>query len=179
MWLQGCTRQAVRRPSTRHYLGNRNSPDGSPGRNLHDRRIHVDALGYAISVTNGAVTLSASNTCYYPNPSFSGLNAVYCSQDGPQTATVTADLGDASGTATVENVLFELIRQSDNTVIDSQSGTGDASNFNPSTLPDGHYTLRVTFDAINSGIHPGCLQAIEEDFEVRRVGCGTFPWSGN
>ncbi|MBK8491379.1 MAG: hypothetical protein IPL49_10940 [Saprospirales bacterium] len=127
--------------------------------------IHVDALGYAISVTNGSVTLSASNTCYYPNPSLSGLSAVYCSQASPQTATVTADLGDDSGTATVEDMLFELIRQSDNTVIDSQSGTDDTFDFNPSTLPDGHYTLRVTFDAtFNSGIHPGCLQAIESHY---------------
>ncbi|MBK8491880.1 MAG: hypothetical protein IPL49_13570 [Saprospirales bacterium] len=141
---------------------------------------HIDAQGYSITITNGSETLSISNTCYYPNPSLSGLNAVYCSQDVQQTATVTADLGDASGTATVENVLFELIRQSDNTVIGSQSGASDTYNFDPSTLPGGHYTLRVTFDAAYDAIiHPGCVQEIEEDFEVRSVGCGTFPWSGN
>ncbi|MDV7390614.1 hypothetical protein RZS08_04635, partial [Arthrospira platensis SPKY1] len=95
--------------------------------------VHVDALGYSISVTNGSVTLSISNTCYYPNPSLSGLNELYCSQDGPQTASVTADLGDASGTATVENILFQLIRQSDNAVVASQSGSSDTFNFDPST----------------------------------------------
>ncbi|MDV7399463.1 hypothetical protein RZS08_49075, partial [Arthrospira platensis SPKY1] len=108
-----------------------------------------------------------------PNPSLSGLSALYCSQDGPQTATVTADLGDASGTATVENVLFELIRQSDNTVIDTQSGTSDTYNFDPSTLPAGMYKIRVIFDAdFDAAIHPGCIQEVEEEFEVRRIGCG-------
>jgi hypothetical protein len=142
--------------------------------------IHVDALGYSISVTNGSETLSISNTCYYPNPSLSGLSATYCSQDGPQVASVTADLGDASGTATVENILFELIRQSDNAVVATQSGLSATFNFDPSTLPQGLYTLRATFDAAyDAAIHPGCVQEVEEEFEVRRVGCGNFPWGGN
>lgn len=142
--------------------------------------VHVDALGYSISVTNGSTTLSISNTCYYPNPSLSGLSAQYCSQDGVQVATVTADLGDASGTATVENILFELIRQSDNAVVSSQSGLSDTFNFDPSALPDGQYTLRATFDAdYNAAIHPGCVQEVEAEFEVRKVGCGEFPWGGN
>lgn len=152
---------------------------GNPGSYLLNG-VHVDALGYSISVTNGSVTLSVSNTCYYPNPSLSGLNALYCSQDGPQAAIVTADLGDASGTATVENILFELIRQSDNAVVASQSGLSDTFNFDPSTLAPGHYTLRATFDAAyDAAIHPGCVQEVEEEFEVRKVGCGTFPWDGN
>jgi hypothetical protein len=142
--------------------------------------IHVDALGYSISVTNGSVTLSISNTCYYPNPSLSGLSAQYCSENGPQSATVTADLGDNSGMATVENILFELIRQSDNAVVGSQSGLSNTFNFDPSTLPQGHYTLRATFNAAyDAAIHPGCVQEVEESFEVRKVGCGTFPWGGN
>ncbi|MBK6622571.1 MAG: DUF5011 domain-containing protein [Saprospirales bacterium] len=141
---------------------------------------HIDALGYSISVTNGSVTLSTSNTCYYPNPSLSGLNDVYCSQDGAQVATVSAQLGDGSGPATVENILFELIRQSDNTVVASQSGVANTFNFNPAALAQGHYTLRVTFDGADDGVgHPGCEQAVEEDFEVRKVGCGVFPWNGN
>lgn len=137
---------------------------------------HVEALGYSISVTNGSVTLSISNTCYYPNPAFSGLNAVYCSQDGPQAVTVSAQLGDGSGPATVENILFELIRQSDNAVVATQSGTGTTFNFDPSTLAQGFYTLRATFDAAGT---PGCAQPIEAEFEVRKVGCGNFPWNGN
>ncbi|MCB9283531.1 MAG: lamin tail domain-containing protein [Lewinellaceae bacterium] len=141
---------------------------------------HVDAQGYSVTVTNGTETLSISNTCYYPNPSLSGLDPLYCSLDGPQTATVTAQLGDNSGAATIENILFELVRQSDNSVVDSQSGTGDTYNFDPSTLSDGHYTIRATFDAAyDADIHPGCVQEVEEAFEVRRVGCGAFPWEGN
>jgi hypothetical protein len=137
---------------------------------------HVDAQGYSISVTNGSVTLSTSNTCYYPNPAFSGLNAVYCSQDGPQAVTVSAQLGDGSGPAPVENILFELIRQSDNAVVATQSGVGTTFNFDPSTLAQGFYTLRATFDAAGT---PGCAQPIEAEFEVRKVGCGNFPWNGN
>jgi hypothetical protein len=152
---------------------------GNPGSYLLDG-VHIDALGYSISVTNGSVTLSTSNTCYYPNPSLSGLSATYCSQDGPQVASVTADLGDASGTATVENILFELIRQSDNAVVATQSGLSATFNFDPSTLPQGLYTLRATFDAAyDAAIHPGCVQEVEEEFEVKRVGCGSFPWGGN
>jgi hypothetical protein len=142
--------------------------------------VHVDAQGYSIEVTNGTTNLSISNTCYYPNPGLSGLSALYCSQDGPQAVAVMADLGDVSGTATVENILFELIRQSDNTVIGSQSGLSDTFNFDPSTLPQGQYILRATFDAAyDAAIHPGCVQEVEEEFEVRKVGCGSFPWGGN
>ncbi|MCB9283533.1 MAG: HYR domain-containing protein [Lewinellaceae bacterium] len=142
--------------------------------------IHVDASGYSIMVTNGSVSRSASNTCYYPDPALSGLNAVYCSQDGPQVATVTAQLGDASGTATIESITFELIRQSDNMILDTQTGLSDTYNFDPSSLSDGQYILRAIFDAdYDAAIHPGCVQEVEEEFEVRKVGCGTFPWDGN
>ncbi|MBK7408014.1 MAG: hypothetical protein IPJ40_07990 [Saprospirales bacterium] len=125
---------------------------------------HIDALGYSISVTNGSVTLSTSNTCYYPNPSLSGLDDVYCSQSGPQTVTVTAQLGDGSGPVTGESILFELIRQSDNSTVATQSDGTNTFDFDPALLAQGHYTLRVTFDAAGD---PGCAQPIEAEFEVR------------
>ncbi|MBK7337313.1 MAG: hypothetical protein IPJ00_14615 [Saprospirales bacterium] len=138
--------------------------------------IHVDGLGYSITVTNGTLQLSTSNICYYPNPEINGLDAVYCNQDGPQSVTASAQLGDNSGPAPVESILFEVIRQSDNVVVASQSGVGDTFNFNPASLLQGQYILRVSFDEAGS---PGCVQSIEEEFEVRNVGCGNFPWDGN
>ena len=142
--------------------------------------IHIDAQGYSITVTNGTQTLSISNTCYYPNPGLVGLNALYCSQDGPQTVTVTAQLGDGSGPASIESIQFDLIRQSDNSVVDTQTGTSNVFSFDPAALSTGYYTLRVIFDAGDDGAgHPGCEQVIEGYFEVRQVGCGTFPWDGN
>jgi peroxiredoxin len=141
---------------------------------------HVDAQGYSISVTNGSVTLSASNTCYYPNPSLSGLNAVYCSQDGPQAVSASALLGDNSGPATAEVITFQLIRLSDNAQVGYQSGAITTFNFDPAALAQGFYKLILIFDADDDGAgHPGCVQRIEESFEVRKVGCGNFPWNGN
>jgi hypothetical protein len=141
---------------------------------------HVDAQGYSISVTNGSVTLSASNTCYYPNPSLGGLNAVYCSQDGPQAVSASALLGDNSGPATAEVITFQLIRLSDNAQVGYQSGAITTFGFDPAALAQGFYKLILTFDADDDGAgHPGCVQRIEESFEVRKVGCGNFPWNGN
>lgn len=141
---------------------------------------HVDAEGYSIQVTNGLVTLSISNTCYYPNPSIGGLNAIVCSNKGPQIATVTAQLGGEYGAAPVESILFELIRQDDDIIIDFQLSQSDTYFFDPSTLDSGDYALRVTFEAADGGSgHPGCKQTLEKNFEVRAVGCGGFPWDGN
>ncbi|MBK7408021.1 MAG: DUF1566 domain-containing protein [Saprospirales bacterium] len=91
-------------------------------------------------------------------------------------AMVTAQLGDGSGPATVENILFELFLAGNNTPVATQSGIANTFNFNPAALAQGHYTLRVTFDAAGN---PGCVQPIEAEFEVRKVGCGNFPWNGS
>ncbi|MBK6903465.1 MAG: hypothetical protein IPH04_11865 [Saprospirales bacterium] len=93
---------------------------------------------------------------------------------------MTAQLGDGSGPATIESITFDLIRQSDNAVVSTQTGGSNTFNFDPSMLAQGNYTLRATFDAADDGAgHTGCEQAVEEDFEVRKVGCGEFPWDGN
>ncbi|MGB4847756.1 MAG: HYR domain-containing protein, partial [Saprospiraceae bacterium] len=58
--------------------------------------IHVDAIGYTLSVSNGAgTTLTIGNSCQYPNPAItSDLNGTYCLYSDPITLTGTP--GDAN-----------------------------------------------------------------------------------
>jgi hypothetical protein len=151
-------------------------PETAPGSGVYELQgIHVDGQGYSITVTNGAQDLSISNLCYYPEVALSGLAESYCSKSGP--ATVTA-VGQPP--ATVENVAFTIFNAQGNVMGTPQSGASTAYTFDPAGWPSGVYTLRVDFDAAdNGGANPGCVQRMEQPFEVRKVGCGVFPWDGD
>jgi len=47
--------------------------------------VHVDALGYSLTATNGNINRSVSNTCYYPNTMITGLDDFYCEDEEPVT----------------------------------------------------------------------------------------------
>lgn len=58
------------------------------------RGVHVDALGYNITVTNSLGTSSSiGSTCYYPNPSINGLANTFCLNDPVVTLSGSAQLG--------------------------------------------------------------------------------------
>ena len=111
--------------------------------------IHVDAIGYTVSVTNGlGTTLSIGNTCAYPNPVLNLDNSTnYCA--GSPVVTLTGTPGDAN--------------------IVSQSFTINgvaATQFNPAALGAGNHT--VTY-IVNGGLpkaagpnDPGCTQRVSK-----------------
>jgi hypothetical protein len=56
------------------------------GANVYQLKgIHIDAMGYSITVSNGlGTTLSIGNTCSYPNPSFgAALSGPFCLYSDP------------------------------------------------------------------------------------------------
>jgi heat shock protein HslJ len=126
---------------------------------------HVDSIGYSISVTNGrGTTLSTSNKCYYPDPSFAGLPKLVLPTGLPFNVSGTA-LNAAAGSGT-----FKL-----NGV--TQSGAGSQPTLltiNPTTLPKGTNTLEYTFNAGAPGStvnDPGCVKTVTQKFEVAQCGC--------
>ncbi len=117
--------------------------------------VHVDALGYTLTVSNGTTTLSIGNTCYYPNPVITGLNNTYCLYDPAVTLTGSAQLGDGSGPASGVGTF----------TVDGTSAT----TFNPSTAGVGSHTVQYCFDAadgVPTIAHPGCTQCITQTVVV-------------
>ncbi|MBU6341658.1 MAG: HYR domain-containing protein, partial [Bacteroidetes bacterium] len=147
------------------YLGNSPAPPASPiaiplgtpltyiGSNTYQiKGIHVDAIGYSITVSNGQGTsLSIGNTCAYPNPSFiPNLDVPFCLYSNP--ITLSGNPGD-------NNIL------SQNFTINGVS----SAIFNPGAGL-GAYTLIYT---VNGGSpkafgpnDPGCIQSIEKVVNV-------------
>jgi len=151
-------------------------PETAPGSGVYELQgIHIDEQGYSITVTNGSQDLSISNLCYYPGVALSGLADSYCSNSGPVTV-----IAEGQPPVTAENVAFTILNAQGNGVGTPQSGVSTSYTFDPGGWPSGVYTLRVDFDAAaDGGANPGCVQRIEQTFEVRQVGCGVFPWDGN
>ncbi|MEI6410858.1 MAG: HYR domain-containing protein, partial [Bacteroidota bacterium] len=113
---------------------------------------HIDAIGYTISVTNGAgTTLSIGNSCQYPNPSItSDLAGPFCLYSAP--VTLTGNPGDGSVTSQTFTV----------------NGT-TTTTFNPGAGV-GQYTIVYT---VNGGTpkatgpnDPGCTQSVSKIVNV-------------
>lgn len=121
--------------------------------------IHVDAVGYSVTVTNSLGSSgSIGSTCYYPNPSIVGLASVYCQNDPPVPLVGNAQLGDGSGAAT--GVGSFTINGVPNTV------------FNPAIVGPGTHNVVFSFDAadgVPNGSHPGCIQAVLQTVVVNQT----------
>jgi hypothetical protein len=121
-------------------------PEVAPGK-YQMPALHVDGEGFALGVTNGlGEMLSIANTCYYPNPSITGLPAELCLTSLP--VTLQADVGDADGTG------FFTINGLPATV------------FDPIALGPGNYLVEYTFDAgeasANDPSDPGCVTTVQK-----------------
>ena len=116
--------------------------------------IHIDALGFDLTIENEfGEQLQISATCYYPNPSFEGLDDAICITSAP--IDLQADVEGADGTGT-----FYLNDELTNTL-------------NPYDLGEGMYTIEYDFDAgeagLNDSTNPGCWTSIIEEVEVQDV----------
>lgn len=123
--------------------------------------LHVDAIGYSFTATNGDKSPSISNTCYYPNPAIVGLDATYCVDASAVTLMGTIDRGDGQAAAMPESTIFDILNNA-NTVI-----VPNATMFDPSSLGAGTYSVRYTVDGANEGAaFPGCVQAVSQMVSV-------------
>ncbi|HRI59222.1 MAG TPA: proprotein convertase P-domain-containing protein, partial [Saprospiraceae bacterium] len=123
------------------------------GGNMYELRgIHVDAIGYTVTVVNQAgVALSIGNSCQYPNPVItSNLGADFCLYSDPVTLTGTPG---------------------DNNIV-SQSFTVNgvpATQFNPGNGL-GQYLIVYTVNGGTpkaTGVNdPGCIQSVQQYVNV-------------
>jgi hypothetical protein len=127
---------------------------------------HIDALGYTISASNGAgTTLQIGNKCFYPDPVFTGLPALVAPSAAPFVVTGTV-ANNAAGTGTF--------------ILDGYSQAGASSSptkltINPGSLTPGQHVLQYSFDAgtptSNNPLDPGCVQKVQQTFQVANCGC--------
>ncbi len=109
--------------------------------------IHIDAVGYSVTVENGVgEQLSISNTCYYPNIEILNLEEDVCLNTAP--IPLEGDAGGVNGTGTF------TINGSPETI------------FDPFDLGVGTHFVTYTFDAgdatSNELSDPGCISSVTE-----------------
>ncbi len=113
--------------------------------------IHIEAVGYTLTVTNGTDILSigaAAGECTYPNPEFLDLNAGYCLSS--PAFTLSVDNGGLAGVGE-----FTILND------DGSTNTANAVMFDPAALGIGSYIVRYSFAETD-----GCTQAIEQSVDV-------------
>ena len=123
--------------------------------------IHTDELGYAITLTNGATSLSISNNCYYPTIN-NTINSSYCSNvaDFDMTPLVSGLLG-SNAAATTGTFSFD--------VLDAGNASASTSTIlSPATLGVGSFTIVITFDETDAPgtIDPGCITTISTPLTI-------------
>jgi subtilisin-like proprotein convertase family protein len=130
--------------------------------------IHVDSIGYSLTVSNGQVSRTVSNTCYYPNPTITGVFDNYC---------INYPAVPLIGSATYpgvppSNIPFPAVQQTAQFDLLNNMGVVVQSNINqlvPANLLPGQYTLRYTFNAadnIPNAAYPGCTQVLRKTIDI-------------
>lgn len=122
--------------------------------------VHVDAIGYSVSISNGiGVSGTLSSICYYPNPQINGLASTYCANDPSVTLSGSALLGGPPGGNAMGTGSF-TINGTPNTI------------FNPAALGAGTHNVIYTFDAadgVPNSNHPGCIQSVNQSVLVNPI----------
>lgn len=126
--------------------------------------IHVDALGYTLTVSNGTISRSISNTCYYPNPEIHNVFDNYCVNYGVVHLVGSATYpGNPPFSAPQESARFDLFNSGG-----VQIGF-NITQFDPAVLGPDVYTLRYTFNAVDgvpNESYPGCTQAVNKTVQI-------------
>ncbi|MBK8043178.1 MAG: hypothetical protein IPK21_11285 [Haliscomenobacter sp.] len=128
---------------------------------------HKDGLGYTLSVSNGrGTTLSINNTCYFPNPGFTGLPELVSPNAAPFTVT-GKDINSAAGDG---QFIFNTVPQGP-----MPTPAPNTISLAPKNLSQGTHTLAYRFDAgpagSNAPNNPGCAVTVEQTFQVAACGC--------
>ncbi|NND77187.1 MAG: hypothetical protein HKN39_03315 [Flavobacteriales bacterium] len=133
--------------------------------------VHIDGVGYSITVTNGTDVLGTSNLCHYPEITFD-IGAYISFADLPTAAsTLTEVMNVASGNPALGSGTFLLFDMNGDPV----PIVGDEI---PATLNSGEmYTLVYEFTEDAQPIvppgpnTPGCTQELVTQFLILSVGC--------
>lgn len=115
--------------------------------------LHIDGQGFSLTVSNGEVDRTISNTCYYPEISIVNFPDEICLSSAP----VTLE-GSANGAAGTGSFLID---------------GNPATVFNPQLLGAGNHTITYTFDAGEGTpvdfTDPACEQTITKQVFVNTV----------
>lgn len=130
--------------------------------------IHVDALGYNLTVSNTEVERSISNRCYYPNPEIAGVFDNYCINWPPVQLVGTATYPPVPPMnnpfpAPQESARFDLVNAMGQVV------QSNITQLVPANIVPGQYTLRFTYNAqddIPSEAYPGCTQILNHPLQI-------------
>ena len=123
--------------------------------------IHVDSLGYTITVTNGASVLSISNKCFYPNPNFMNLDTAYCKNAPAVTLMAKGFLGNGTNSSVGGTSTF---------MVDGVNAT----QLIPVNLNVGNHVVMGNFDADSVDvINPGCIQKMTQNVQINALGTVT------
>ncbi len=122
--------------------------------------IHIDGIGYEITVTNGIDDLlMVSNQCFYPNPVIEGLQNGYCLNEPSVPLVGHADPSTGTG-------VFDILDEFGGVLV------AGATEFDIAALGLGTFTVRYTFDEddVSGGsctnCNPGCIQAVEQEVQI-------------
>ena len=113
------------------------SPDGTSDLYIYDF-IHIDSIGYSVTVTNGTDTLSISNKCFYPTLNYEVIDDEFCLFDPPVELESNPDLEGLPINGITSYVL-----------VNNTTGVEmilDNEMLDPSLLELGEYSLIVEFE---------------------------------
>ncbi|MBR9921405.1 MAG: HYR domain-containing protein [Bacteroidetes bacterium] len=121
--------------------------------------LHIDGVGYSISLSNGVDTLQLNNVCAYPEPIMDPLAAGYCESSEVQELQGNGNGAEGEG-------IFDILDASDGSIL-----VPNALVFDPAALGIGQYEVQYTFDqtpdqAPCTYCEPGCVQAVSQQLEV-------------
>lgn len=135
------------------------SPAGSGNYILNG--IHVDSLGFSVTVTNGTSTLSIGSTCYYPNPTFMSLDTAYCKSAPAVTLMSKGFLGNGTNLPVGGTSTYMV------------DGVG-ATQLIPANLSVGQHVVMGNFDADSVNVtNPGCIQKMTQNVQINALGTVT------
>lgn len=117
----------------------------APGSGIYELPgIHIDALGFTITVSNGVSDLSIDNICHYPNPSLINFPSEICMSSVPVTLEADVEGAQGNGVFTVNGV--------------------EATEFDPFTLGAGDHVIAYIFEE-----DFGCTSSFVETVTVNPV----------
>ncbi|MEP7197585.1 MAG: hypothetical protein ABI851_13770, partial [Saprospiraceae bacterium] len=132
------------------------SPPGSAMYVLNG--VHVDSIGYVVSVTDGSLILTIGDTCYYPNPIFMSLDTAYCKNAPAVTLMAKGFLGNGTNAPIGGTSTF---------MVDGITAT----QLIPVNLSAGLHVVMGNFDADSLNIkNRGCIQKMNQNVQINALG---------
>lgn len=133
--------------------------------------IHLDGMGYSVSVTNGTDTLHISNSCHYPQLALENLPAGICLEAPPVPLAVQTNGVEGVGVFSIWDASADQLIQA------------PASQLDPLALGAGEFLIQYFFDQTPDSAPcldcmPGCMQVAAQTVaiaaETSGIACNNF-----